>query len=123
MPTEVEHVEQARRNARLLAAMQGGDLLAQHPDWVITVAFYTALHLVEAKLARDNMHCVGHEERRPKVSLHLQAIRGRYELLYTESRAARYECQPVKPERAQHLLQTVYRPVREHLCGLLGTSL
>ena len=122
MPSSVEHVEQARSNAKFLAAIQI-DPAAQHPDWIITVAFYTALHLVDAELAQRRIYCKTHWERAPKVAQQLAAVSPKYLRLYTESRAARYDCRPIRPERADSVLKTLYEPVRAHLCGLLGISL
>jgi hypothetical protein len=122
MPAESDHVAQARRNARFLA---GIDLQppAQCCDWAVTVAFYTALHLVEAEFARRNRHCTSHPKRNSEVSLHLGAIESDYLLLYMASRRARYNCVQITPEAARQVLQDNYDPVRVHVCNLLGVQL
>ena len=47
MPTPSEHINQWKRNRKLLLS----EALVDYPEWRITVAFYCALHAVEALLA------------------------------------------------------------------------
>lgn len=100
MASEADHIAQAGHN-EALAQELSNDLT--YKDWLITVAFYAAIHYVEASLARDS---VGHSETargRPNgMSLHawreeLVRRRGRsqqcwrsYRMLRNESTNARY---------------------------------
>jgi hypothetical protein len=45
------HLRQATRNRELVTKLRSGAISAEHPDWVVTVAFYTVVHLVEAIFA------------------------------------------------------------------------
>lgn len=64
-----------------------------YPDWIITVAFYIALHHVDAKLASLSpaLHPRGHPERRTLVSVYLPPDVARdYLFLESKSKLARY---------------------------------
>lgn len=99
MASEADHIAQAEHN-EALAQELSNDLT--YKDWLITVAFYAAIHYVEASLVRDS---IGHSEtdpRRPsRVSLHewrQMLVRSRcsqrcwtsYRTLRNESTNARY---------------------------------
>jgi hypothetical protein len=68
--------------------------LDEFPDWVTTVAFYKALHIVEAVFANDiNVrHGTGHEhrERVLKTTTKYRHLYKYYRPLYTASVKARY---------------------------------
>ncbi len=120
MPQDADHIRQAAQNARFLSTF---DLSAtHHPDWAVTVAFYTVLHLVEAHFARSNRHCYDHSSRNREVSSQLRAIEVEYMQLYNESRRERYDCSPVTSGDAQRTIRNYYEPVRAHLCNLLGIT-
>lgn len=63
---------------------------AEHED---VVAFYAALHLVEAKLAEDGLHSSDYTARGNNVVRfnYLKPIRAEYKTLYDRSRVARYD--------------------------------
>ena len=76
MPNEVIHRLQAEQNERLA---RGLILLSpQLMDWGVTACFYTALHLVDAYLARGNIHPRNHAEREDWIRRQLRPIRGNY---------------------------------------------
>lgn len=60
MPRFEEHIKQAERNLRFLSSINQsiGDCL----DWQVTVCFYTALHLVNAHLAKFNLQYRKHKD-------------------------------------------------------------
>lgn len=98
MPDAVRHRSQARHNENLLAEDLLDAKTTIYPDWLVTVAFYCALHLMDAEL--DGRYRVrsfegGHGERRRLVDKHLtgkarQALT-HYESLQSASRRARYD--------------------------------
>jgi hypothetical protein len=120
MPSERVHISQATGNAKLLKALRQSPV--EHPDWVITVAFYTVLHLVEAYFARHRQfrHCRSHDARLSRVAGELQAIDAQYVRLYWASRRARYDCPQITPQEAAEELADAYEPIRTHLCGELN---
>jgi len=76
MPNEITHRRQAEQNERLA---RGLILLSpQLMDWGVTACFYTALHLVDAYLARGNIHPRNHAEREDWIRRQLRPIRGNY---------------------------------------------
>jgi len=78
MADYIDHIRQAEHNEAL------GELLVANPqfrDWLITVAFYAAIHYVEADFTKDSS--IQHTERsKPKdVSAHVwreQLVEQRY---------------------------------------------
>ena len=50
MPSKEAHLTAAKRNQATIDYLLAGD---EHLPWVVTVAFYKALHLVEAVFAAD----------------------------------------------------------------------
>lgn len=65
-------------------------ILADHPEWAVTAAFYVALHRVEQLLAASNIHIESHVERLEYVRRHHPAISGPFRQLHDASRLARY---------------------------------
>lgn len=51
MPSQAAHLDLAKRNQLLIEHLMID--IGRFPDWVTTVAFYRALHLVEAVFAAD----------------------------------------------------------------------
>ncbi len=90
MPSEQAHIALANRNQQaidyLLAAKD------PFPEWVVSIAFYKALHLVEAVLSRDGAHTATHEDReRVLKSTHkYEFIYKHYGVLKRASLIARY---------------------------------
>ena len=123
MPNRDQHLRQAGTNARLLADLQLRGI--DYPDWVIVVAFYTALHAVDGHLDSRGVHPKKHSERNSEVArdVSLRAVSPDYLRLYWESRRARYDCSVMGPNDAQRALQNMYEPVRARLCSLLGVTL
>jgi len=119
MPQETDHIRQARHNAQFLSTLG----CTPYPDWAITVAFYTAIHLVEAHFARRNIDSFDHRNRRSRVSNHLQQIAPDYRLLENECRLARYECRQLTPADAARVLKQSFEPIRAQMCTLLGITL
>lgn len=124
MPTDSRHLAQASTNAAVLAQMGQGS--PRRPDWEITLAFYVAVHLVEAFLARANppVHSASHAMRNAEVRRRLPTRESiAYLALHSASVRARYDCLLITPAFAAGILQAHYEPVRAHLCALLGITL
>lgn len=75
-------------------------------DWVVTVAFYSALHLVEGELAKCNAHCETHKHRNDTVCGNpmFLKIRSKYKALYDRSIVARYYAKPLNKKKAEEAL-------------------
>jgi hypothetical protein len=104
-----EHQKQADHNQRFLESIDTGTF----PDWVATVAFYKAVHLVE-KMFRARGHNSGSHTRRNNVlKRQYLPIWREYKTLYSFSRLARYWCFQVKAEHVKFILQRLGRVERE----------
>ena len=95
MASEAEHIDLANSNQRLIDHLISEN--AFH-DWLATVAFYKAIHVVEAVFA-NNLHCHSHShadrEDRLKRTTRYRAIFLNYSHLLTESRTFRYLLRPI----------------------------
>jgi len=95
MPSKEAHLQLAERNQHVL------DYLLAEPqkcaEWIATVAFYKALHLVEALFAHHGLgHSHNHEDRdhRLKADRRYHHIYKHYRPLWAASIVARYLCDP-----------------------------
>ncbi len=93
MPSKLDHLAQARHNREVLQQLQRSG--STFSDWQITVAFYVALHRVDAHLASYREHPKSHEDRIRIIRGMRQfkgAIYNSYRELEDLSRQARYDC-------------------------------
>ena len=92
MQNERNHLTLANHNQDLLDKLV--DDVDQFPDWVATVAFYKALHVVEAVFACETptRHGIDHvtRERLLKSDRKYEAIYRHYRILVAGSMIARY---------------------------------
>jgi len=67
MPNEQSHLDLAKRNETFLQSINSSTF----PDWVVTVAFYAALHYIDAFLARrGRIEVKGHGTREDSIKLY-----------------------------------------------------
>lgn len=97
---------------------------AQFTDWEIVVFFYSALHYVDAFLAKSDRHPNGHPTRNKLVATtpELQSIYTKYINLYERSREARYTLLQFSQQYVLGLYTQDFRLVKEELRKLLGLS-
>jgi hypothetical protein len=132
MPTVREHLAQCEHNQASLDHLLHAD---QFPDWVVTVCFYKAVHLIDAFLAANPgplSHPNKHEARGQALSKAQKAgtlprsVWIHYQSLWDLSLKARYQCVRLSPGDVQHArksdLPQVEQWVMEHLKkkGLIG---
>lgn len=92
MPKQAAHLKQAQQNRALITRLDPAT--TPHLDWVVTITFYAALHLIEAWFATKGLHFVSHENRDNwggKVK-ELRRVWQLYKELEFQSRQARYQC-------------------------------
>jgi len=58
MPDKEAHLKKAKHNERFYASLDTKG--TPYKDWVVTGVFYTALHLIDAYLATQNIHPFSH---------------------------------------------------------------
>ncbi|MHB8077409.1 hypothetical protein [Desulfosporosinus fructosivorans] len=106
-----QHIGQYRKNKGLLS--ESLFLIndeCRYLDWVTTIIFYTALHLVHSHLASEPLYAMEqlrdtHGKLNNLVSTlsKFKHISAEYNLLYMESRKARYGCIPFRARKVQQL--------------------
>jgi hypothetical protein len=93
MPSKDAHLSAARENQLAIEHLCKVD---QFPGWVTTVAFYKALHVIEALFAVDGAGAAGHTDRHEqrntllKKTKRYQQLWKFYRPLYQASLVARY---------------------------------
>lgn len=101
-----DHLEQWRHNRSFLSVIP-----PQYPDWIVTVAFYTAVHAVDSLLARDRQTVTSHEARNDILirTNRYQKIRTHCLQLYDLSRTVRYLAKPAKWVPTHLIMEKVIR--------------
>ncbi len=119
MPTESDYRDQWRENHRLLAHL---DAQRIHPDWTVTVAFYTALHSIQRFLARKGETVNTHRQRERAMFRYQQdltrSILRQYSDMENLSRDARYDCYDPLPAEVQDQIRKL-RVIDSHIATLL----
>jgi hypothetical protein len=92
MPASADHIKAAERNQQAIDYLiLGGDA---YTPWIITIAFYKALHMIEAVLAEENppRHSADHSERNDllKKTKKYEHFWRNYSPVYQASLVARY---------------------------------
>jgi len=101
MPTTNEHISKAIHNSLFSNHLKSST--NEYSDWVVTVYFYTALHLIDAYLATLGKHPPSHHSR----DTHIQRVSGLREIypdyrdLEDLSRDARYTTRVVDQQDIQ----------------------
>ena len=106
MPNTEEHIRKYKENKKLLET----NLNIENCDfynWVVTVSFYAALHLVEAKLSESGIDSKDHFARSNNVERFNQFknISTQYKTLYDKSRIARYDAAFMNKKKGQFALK------------------
>lgn len=128
MPSEAIHIAQACRNQETIDYLLTGPM--EFPEWVATVAFYKALHVVEAVLSHnpERPHTQTHEmrERVLKTTPKYGHIYKHYAVLKRTSLIARYlsadDGAPVPSFAAYMPLNDVRREILHHRLRQLERS-
>jgi len=95
MPTQQKHEEQVMRNKQILALDDFDSSSTQFGDWVVTIAFYTAVHLIERELAKIPYDSKHHDDREASMWAcggKLKKIFHDYKTLKAASLRTRYHC-------------------------------
>lgn len=101
MPSAQEHFEQYKRNRASLRKVM--DIEKPPYDWAVTIAFYTAVHLIERFIVEKNPKkrpSSDHEDRMNWVRSvsEFKPIRSYYTALAQSSWQSRYMCIPFDQE-------------------------
>jgi hypothetical protein len=101
MATASAHERQATRNQQFLDSIDK----TLFPDWVVTVAFYKAVHLAESLLVRKGRRSGSHVQRNGILKRQFPSVWMQYHPLYNQSRAARYFCVSIQPSEVAKAIQ------------------
>ena len=108
MPTAQVHINKQNRTQIALSDLQQSQNKLQHGDWIVTLAFYKALHAVDSYFAKKGIdprrHNKSHPERDEQVKKYLGNIHTKYEALYTASIMARYKSYIHNPQDVTKLV-------------------
>jgi len=118
------HIVQWKHNRDLI-----GQLPASHPDWIVTVIFYTAVQAVDAVLAFEEVTAWNHDKRFKAIaSLNRLSKLGRnYHTLYDLSRKVRYMADPnlwIPPNQIDKaVVRGLLLPLENSAATVLGRDL
>ncbi len=119
--TSEQFLNKAQKNSRFTQELQASDI--HSPEWVVVGAFYSAVHYVNAYLAKTGPRFVptNHKERNYYVNSvkELKQISRSYHRLSDKAWAARYTMVSFNLRFSQRLLDEDLTPIEIHLRSLL----
>lgn len=121
MPNKRQHQKKQIKTRFALSDLQVSQNRSRHADWVVTLAFYKALHAVDSYLAHKwKIHPNNHRDRHMHVRQRLSNIYGDYSTLFSASLKARYEeyTYQSKPKEVGKLLK-MSSHIESHIKTLL----
>lgn len=94
MPDKSKHEKQFKANKILIENPVFDINRTKHSDWLMTIIFYTAVHLVEKELAILEIDSENHVDREKKMHnlSKLKYVTTKYDVLRQQSQRARYQC-------------------------------
>lgn len=101
MATQIAHTNQAAHNQKFLNSIDP----TAYPDWIVTVAFYKAVHVVESILVRKGHSTGNHHQRNGILKRLFATIWKEYRPLYIHSRVARYWCVAISAKDVQEAIK------------------
>jgi len=115
MASEAAHLQKAESNQTFLETISD-----QFADWLAIVAFYKAVHLVEAMFARDGDPSHSHVDRNRRLKQRHPEIWLQFRPLYDASKWLRYTDRSISPQRIREelvgkRLRTVESLIRSRL--------
>lgn len=120
-PDSDEHCEKRDRAESAQLALQN-DNLKEHADWIIIIAFYQALHCIDAYLvSKENCQPKSHAKRLEAIrqSAYLRPIYSHFDFMYTASMDARYYSWQASGADVAQILQTDLKSVIDHVSPLI----
>lgn len=82
-----------------------------HRNWIATICFYAAMHIIDMQLAKDNIHSKTHREREEQIANSSRISRKvnlEYKQLRSMSRVARYEADSIAPTIANQIIRYLH---------------
>jgi hypothetical protein len=114
MPSQARHEEQAQRNETFFQSLD--ETVSGNREWIVTAAFYAALHWVEAYFDnRHGWHLTSHRDRNDAVTRYLSPVLNEYMRLYRASRRARYDMYRFTQQEVFEFINLDYQPIRDFI--------
>lgn len=120
-----KHIQQWMHNRSFLSTIS-----LKYPDWIVTVAFYVALHAVDSLLTHDKVERITNHEARNDVITRTNKyskIKSKYLPLYDLSRTVRYLADPsswVRPEDLEkYVIREFLSPIEKSVQNLMSRDL
>lgn len=108
MGTVQEHRNKYTENKEILDTLFDANN-KRHCNWIATICFYTAVHMVESKLAKEkNVHSRSHREREDNMcdkGLFSNKVRLMYKQMENNSKTARYLPNNISPTIANQMMR------------------
>jgi len=118
MPSQVQHETQAQRNETFFQSLDR--TVSVNREWIVTAAFYAALHWIEAYFDnRHRQHFTSHRDRNDAVIRFGLPIASEYLDLYWASRQARYELYRFTQPEVEDLINLAYQPIKDFVQNIL----
>lgn len=115
--TVQEHKAKYTENKEILETLFDANKKS-HCNWIATICFYTAIHMVEAKMAKEqNIHSHSHKEREEMMydcGLFNTKVVQMYKQLESNSRTARYLPNNIQPTIANQM-QLFVKKIEEEI--------
>lgn len=110
MPTTEQHKRQFELNKATIAAVR--ELNPPPNDWLVTMAFYAAVHLIEGVIVENFSKGTGdHQSRKRYINMisKLKPIRADYLNLEHYSHDSRYMCRKFKNSDVDKILESLMK--------------
>ncbi len=118
MSSQVEHEEQAQRNETFFQSLD--KTVSINREWLVTAAFYAALHWIEAYFDNQhNFHSKSHDMRNTAVMRLGLPIANKYLKLHRASREARYLMHQFTRKEVEDLINLSYQPIKDFVHNVL----
>ncbi len=99
MASKDQHLAKAERNQAFLDSLDD-----RYPEWLAVVAFYKAVHLVEALFATQGVHSKRHHERNKRLKSKNPDLWMQFRPLHDVSRQVRYHPQGISAADVRNIL-------------------
>jgi len=121
MPGQAQHENQAQRNEKFFQSLD--NTVSINREWIVTAAFYAALHWVEAYFDnRYGLHFTTHNARNTAVIRFGLPVATEYLELYKWSRYARYLLHRFTQREVDELINFSYAPIRDFVQNVIHPS-
>jgi hypothetical protein len=118
------HIKQWEHNRSLISQIP-----RSHPDWIVTVIFYTAVHAIDAALTWEGAPFWNHDTRFAALGNinRFKRVRELYHVVYDLCRKVRYTAKPnewIPPGKIDALVLRAYLlPIEQSIENLTGLKM